>query len=730
MTTEFMTIEHNEKRKNPLYQPGSVFDRIDRGFPEPVAQDLIWYARAAKDVEGTTINVKFIPNTNPLFIMSSVIRDLGREAKTYIAPSNSLVPTIENHMSFPHVNIQPPDDVDKNAFTQKAAEIIKTAERFYYLQALAVAAESQTKNEPTGLKGLWKTGRWKTNNEASRPEIKMHDTLGTGLNLTVNDLLTKLEQTQDALSTKFEAFQAISSGLTPIKVIGHDEFTRETVIKMKRAPVLKKVVGTKLQSRIYRADVEFSQAQAAIVLEYKQKRNIKIGAGAFVSAAGMAFCAVNGLKPPELPVVSTASATKTEKPSPTSTSMPEGTVLVGNNINPWLQECGEICSGATEQNTLGISFPDTSTRFMFFTDAEGNLASRQFHKGEWHIIYGATAPDGTEYWGRQIDGTIDQLGSSNFEQVLIIQKPDAEGNIFLTVLTDDGKTNVYLISPNSPLYKQIRARENRQNSFETPKSPEPAPAEFEAYKVGKETRVESNYNGVDVTVSLIIDQTALDAEVKSGGKEIKLDGIELNPDFKNKYGENSEEALAHAVLYAQWRAWQENVAEEVKPERQYVSFDKWVGMVKTAQETNLQEDWDEVIYQASANDLATEEYDPEYKDFKPGGNIKIVYTNAPFTNLGIVVQNYEDLKLGTGIDEDGTMFLIVGGYPRIGMQYPRFSTTHVCYLLSRLSIKSQSGQMAGSDWDGFAKRGSEDMKHVINTLINSETDYSIHLKTK
>lgn len=315
--------------------------------------------------------------------------------------------------------------------------------------------------------------------------------------------------------------------------------------------------------------------------------------------------------------------------------------------------------------------------------------------------------------GTQTDGQ----GISDWNNLIELQPIDSNESVEQIVTPAGG----ILVENKNTI---IRARGN----FHRPEQSQPK-TEL-GYTVGKETIVNSEYNGVPVSVHLIADQTALDATVKSGGKEVKLEGIELNPDFKNKYGEGSEEALAHAVLYAQWRAWQENVTEEVKSERQYVSFDNWVGMVRTAQETNIQEDWGKVIYQASANDLATEQYDPEYRDFKPGGNIKIVYTNAPFANLGIVVRNYDDLKLGTGIDKDGSMFLIVGGYPRIGIQYPLFPTGHITYLLTRLSISSQGPQMAGSDWNEFVKQEGKDAEYIVQTLINSEFDYSIKLKTK
>lgn len=271
-------------------------------------------------------------------------------------------------------------------------------------------------------------------------------------------------------------------------------------------------------------------------------------------------------------------------------------------------------------------------------------------------------------------------------------------------------------------------------------TPAPAlPAEVLAYTVGKETVVNSEYKGVMVTTHLIADQTALDVKISSGGIEISLENVALNPDFTNKYGEDSEEALAHVVLYAQWRAWQENVTDDLKAERQNVGFDNWVEMVKTAQETDLQEDWDKVIFQASSNDLTTEDYDPEYRNFKPAGDIKIVYTNRSVSNLGTKFDNVNGYGwIGTGILSDN-LVLFIGDTPKLeiytkanNLNADSMSTLMLARSLFRLSMSSQSSDVSNY-WDVFIKHARTQLdtyKILANPSEGSDVAIAMNMVTK
>jgi hypothetical protein len=106
--------------------------------------------------------------------------------------------------------------------------------------------------------------------------------------------------------------------------------------------------------------------------------------------------------------------------------------------------------------------------------------------------------------------------------------------------------------------------------------------------------IEQEYAGVKMKIQIITDES-LDPSIKK---------IFLNPNFKNSLGENSKEAISHAVSYMFFRTWWSNGVVEHTGTPTDDDFSKYMSDWSTAQDTNNPEEWEKVQFEIpKVNDL-------------------------------------------------------------------------------------------------------------------------------
>ncbi len=360
MGLEVMRIESNIRKKGNLEPNLKGFGKdialIQKYLTPEEATDLVWHARIANEVASRTVNVRFPKSIHPNVHLFSVIKNLGNEAKGYAVPTDELVPRVISKLAFPNINIDPPDGVDKHVFKAKATEIIDTAKRFYYLQALRAV--------------LKKTGKQ-----------SVFDGMGTQLELSETDLNTLIQETENAIQTKFNALASISSGLTPVKIVNDDEFTRKALKQIGGLPKLQKVEGTRTKTHVFQfSNSGLEDVRSAIITRHQRNRNIKIGVGVAVPAGAVAICAIGNLRPPEITPAPRATTTSEEEngnnyPQVEAASTENGQLLLDYCNTAYANYCTE--NGITLENTKGAYFGDGN--FLF------NLVDNQSRNYFWYI---------------------------------------------------------------------------------------------------------------------------------------------------------------------------------------------------------------------------------------------------------------------------------------------------------------------------------------------------------
>ncbi len=176
--------------------------------------------------------------------------------------------------------------------------------------------------------------------------------------------------------------------------------------------------------------------------------------------------------------------------------------------------------------------------------------------------------------------------------------------------------------------------------------------------------IDAEYKGIPIHVEILTDKSVV-------GKEYPfptIDKIYLNsdPNFQSRYGEDAKTSVAHAILYAEYQAWQKNTDASVNS-RAGVDFESWLAKVKkhydNGDDKNPNADWSDVNYETNANDLTTPAYDPALHTFRPGDDVRIVYTDGGGIYQNTMEKALDYFDFGIESDKNGKLALFIGNYP-------------------------------------------------------------------